>query len=589
MTSKAAKKAYQKSNGKGSRMTAKERRDADAAELDRQKKEFDKEKTAARAKAAREKKAEKTAKEKETRRKMGLPEPSKHVRASQPTISRFVRSGSKRTWHDLDEITEDSDGTLDDLLGGMGQPPAKRAADNNSDDEFGEFPLSSPEMLERLDSPPVSIKEEKVVSNPTSTKKHKVSAPKLRKSSPLKPALPDKNHSVLGSSEQRAVPPPLKKELSDSEFGDFPSLSQCDILERLASSATPPIQGSAATPQAHSAKNRLPNKVQVEKKSKSVSAVTSSKELPVDNSQELADMAATQLLSEAADAVFKSARTDSTPKSQPLKLSSRLSAGSSIHNAATAKNVVTTQERHMPTKAAKSDRPALTERPVNMPPPPIPSKTTKSISFAASPDKSRPAPRSVVRSFPRTPLNMPPSATQAFLEEHIDDFFPSPSQQIRELLEDVDDMPSNTQVAREISPLKPARDDALRDLFSTQDVNLSAEDIVEITTPSRAPKGLAEPPPAPASMPGHPTKHESTKDVPREKRRFFEEKDEDLLQAAIHESKMLAAAQKAQKATPIKEPPMRTRGALQRALSEASDYGFDDDFSGCSQELLALP
>jgi hypothetical protein len=190
---------------------------------------------------------------------------------------------------------------------------------------------------------------------------------------------------------------------------------------------------------------------------------------------------------------------------------------------------------------------------------------------------------------PKTPLNMPPSATQAFLEEHIDNFFPSPSQQIRELLEDVDDMPSNTQVAREISPPKLARDDALRDLFSTQDVSLSAEDMEEIITPSRAPQHHADPAPAPATVPGDPTIRGSTKNVPREKRRFFEEKEEDLLQAAIHESKMLAAAQKAQKATPVKEPSMRTRGALQRALSEASDYGFDDDFSDCSQELLALP
>jgi len=569
-------------------MTAKERRDADAAELERQKKEFEKQKAAARAKAAREKKAEKAAKERETRRKMGLPEPSKHVRASQPTISRFVRSGSKRTWDELDDITEDSDGTLDGLRGGIEEPPAKRAAGNNSDDEFGEFPLSLPEILERLDSPAVSVKAEKVISKPPSPKIHKASAPKVRKSSPLKPAPSEMSRSALPSSKQRVIPPPLKKELSDSEFEDFPSLSQCDILERLASSATPPIQGNVAVPQVAPLKNRIPHKVQIEKKSTTVSAVAFSEEFPVDDSQKVADMAASQLLSEAADAISRSTRAGSASNPQPTKITSRKSAGTPVQRA-NPKNVVGTQEGQFLSNATTSAGPALKERPVNMPPPPIPLKAKKAISFAASPNISHPTPRRVTNPIPKKPLNMPPSATQAFLEEHIEDFFPSPSQQIRELLEDVDDMPSNTQVAREISPLKPARVDALEDLFSTQDVSLSAEDMEEITTPIRALQHQAKAASAPAPVPEHGSKSEPTKNVPREKRRFFQEKDEDLLQAAIHESKMLAMTQKLQKTTPAKETPMRTRGALQRALSEASDYGFDDDFSGCSQELLALP
>lgn len=155
MTSKAAKKAYQKAQ-RGPRMSAAERRRAEAAELAAQKKEFERDKNAAKAKAAREKKAAKAQAERETRRKMGLPEPSKFVRASQPTISRFVRSGSKRNWEELDDITEDSDGTVQ-------SSPKPVPGNDDSDDEFGQFPsLSQSSILEELDSSLVSMKEEKL-------------------------------------------------------------------------------------------------------------------------------------------------------------------------------------------------------------------------------------------------------------------------------------------------------------------------------------------------------------------------------------------------------------------------------------------
>jgi hypothetical protein len=46
-------------------------------------------------------------------------------------------------------------------------------------------------------------------------------------------------------------------------------------------------------------------------------------------------------------------------------------------------------------------------------------------------------------------------ATQTFLEDHLNEFFPSPSQEIRELLGDIDDIPTDTQIARELEPVIP--------------------------------------------------------------------------------------------------------------------------------------
>lgn len=96
MTSKQVKKAYKEANKKP-RISKAEQRRLDLAEQERIRKEFEKEKQAARAKAARERKKEKELAQKEARRRNG--KPLVDVRPSQDTISRFVRgngTGKKR-------------------------------------------------------------------------------------------------------------------------------------------------------------------------------------------------------------------------------------------------------------------------------------------------------------------------------------------------------------------------------------------------------------------------------------------------------------------------------------------------------------
>ncbi|KFY00950.1 hypothetical protein V490_01143 [Pseudogymnoascus sp. VKM F-3557] len=132
----------------------------------------------------------------------------------------------------------------------------------------------------------------------------------------------------------------------------------------------------------------------------------------------------------------------------------------------------------------------------------------------------------------------PPTSTQLFLADHLDDFFPSPSQELRELLEDIedDDIPSNTQVAREIGrecvvarpalvePAQPILDDDFP-WASSQNFVFSSQELRELESPIKA-----SPVPAPPPTPW---------DVRRARKpRFFVEKEEDLFAAAIHESKL---------------------------------------------------
>jgi hypothetical protein len=132
----------------------------------------------------------------------------------------------------------------------------------------------------------------------------------------------------------------------------------------------------------------------------------------------------------------------------------------------------------------------------------------------------------------------PPTSTQLFLADHLDDFFPSPSQELRELLEDIedDDIPSNTQVAREIGrdnvvvrpalvePAQPMLDDDFP-WASSRDFMFSSQELRELESPIKA-SPVSAPPPTPW-------------DVRRARKpRFFVEKEEDLFAAAIHESKL---------------------------------------------------
>jgi len=125
-----------------------------------------------------------------------------------------------------------------------------------------------------------------------------------------------------------------------------------------------------------------------------------------------------------------------------------------------------------------------------------------------------PAPRSSSRGTLPGEAVSAPSSTQLFVLDYIDELFPSPSQQARELLED------------EVSP-NPAL------FFSTQDITLSSQDLRELestaTTPSRVERAQPYPAPSEREVP-QPGNHAPEETMPADehpegrsppKKRFF--------------------------------------------------------------------
>ncbi|KAI0382778.1 hypothetical protein F5Y04DRAFT_252322 [Hypomontagnella monticulosa] len=99
MTTKQAKKAYQKAN-RGPKLSKAEQRRQELFEQDRIRKEFEKEKNQARARAARDKKREKEEKERAEKKRKGLP--LVEVHPSQDTIAWFVRGQKKKNQENQD-------------------------------------------------------------------------------------------------------------------------------------------------------------------------------------------------------------------------------------------------------------------------------------------------------------------------------------------------------------------------------------------------------------------------------------------------------------------------------------------------------
>ncbi|KAH7260323.1 hypothetical protein B0J15DRAFT_284102 [Fusarium solani] len=134
MTSKQVQKAYKSAN-KGPKLTRAEIWKQEKAEQERIRKEFEREKAAAKAKVVREKKKEKELAEKAEKRKKGLP--LVNVRPSQETISWFVRGngGSKKRdakgkdvekADTIEEETDPTETTAEDTIDEEAQQPAKR-------------------------------------------------------------------------------------------------------------------------------------------------------------------------------------------------------------------------------------------------------------------------------------------------------------------------------------------------------------------------------------------------------------------------------------------------------------------------------
>ncbi|QSZ36288.1 hypothetical protein DSL72_007414 [Monilinia vaccinii-corymbosi] len=274
MTSKQAKKAYQKAN-RTPRISKAEQKRQDAQELARHRKAYEKEKAAVKAKAAREKKAAKALEQKEDRKRLGIPEPSRHVRASQSRISMFIKQGNKRLRETSNMGDESEDTMCDDL---DESPPAKRVAHGYTKGEV-ETPSKpiAPDDFEYEREPP---------------KKH-----------PSKKNFDDSRDNLAK---------PIAPDDSEDEFGDFPPLSDNDISfldigsmhsnpanaiygkPGFAGLARSPLHEPAASPKDE---QELPQMKNFERE-----------QMSPDDLSQLEDMLESQIHSEAADAARKSDR-----------------------------------------------------------------------------------------------------------------------------------------------------------------------------------------------------------------------------------------------------------------------------------------
>ena len=539
MTSKAAKKAYREAT-KLPKVSKAEQRRIEAAEIARQKKEYEKEKATAKSKAAREKKLKKEADERAKRKELGLPEPSRFVRPSQPTIKTFVKSGAgrKRSWEEVDRREEDD---ADNGIEGDNECESKQQAKNTAkrtvleqvgeDSEFGDFPPFS-----QADLPTLFVESE------------------------------DTSRTVpIGSSPRRS---PIAS--IESQF------SQCEATDNF-------LKVDQVKLDAERAKSQLMTKAML------------AKTIPTSVHQYQSPTTVPNT------ALSSHGRITDTLAISPCNLPRR--------NA--LKTTTQTIQRNWPSKLA--DESSRTMRPPavpmtvnrlrsriplrdvsrNMVPPPRP-PNAKAVT---STTKVRTKSEQIVG---QQNFSMPPPSTLAFLEAHLEDFFPSPSQQVRELFEDIDDMPSNTQIAREIDveqerdvarpPIAPVsmpttqpliEDEALH-FLSSQDLEISSQDLRDIDTPSKPVQRDALP-----KAVTNPHRFETEKippppPTPRLKPRFFEEKEDDLLYAALHESLLLA------KQTTQGSSPRRSQRVLRRTRSVRTDHGGDDYGSDIDADLLAL-
>ncbi|KAI9650590.1 hypothetical protein NHQ30_000608 [Ciborinia camelliae] len=603
MTSKQAKKAYQKAN-RTPRISKAEQKQRDAEELARHRKAYEKEQAAAKAKAARDKKAAKALEQKEERKRLGIPEPSRHVRASQSRISMFIKQGNKR----LRETENNGEESEDTLCGDLDEePPTKRVAHDNSQDE--DKALSKPTAPRDFEyDEETSIKQ---LANNNFEYKEEISAePIVPDNSEDEfgdfPPLSDNDISLLDTSSMHSTPvnaisgrprsaellrPPFHK--STAPFNYEPELPRMKNFEREQMSPEDPFQlecmlDSQIRSEAEDAAGRSDCKQAVSIKEDRVirddmrhTASTSNKDtsaerellwhapinfrhdLPVKstngNPQLALPMApAVKVLQHKQKNSFsnlslvghqsdhlsnkntniapiprpnsrpdfqasaislplskKSLEIDPSPfkkitSTSPDRTSSRITGvgrqvlQESSFNSAGSKSLYVEsrphkfptltplkqqqyQSRKSPVQASTSvshTRSPLQERSINMGPPPLPRKSKLGMPLAPSLET-----RQIVNSF-----SLPPSSTQAFLESHLDEFFPSPTQEARELCEDSIIYRSSTSLktgsAIQTHNQKPEDmndtvDDDFGGMLSTQELKMFSQGWETANSPSR--------------------------------------------------------------------------------------------------------
>ncbi|KAI1259108.1 hypothetical protein F5Y18DRAFT_318025 [Xylariaceae sp. FL1019] len=423
MTTKQVKKAYQKAN-KGPKLSKAEQRRQELFEQDRIRKEFEKERSQARARAARDKKKDKEERERADKKKKGLP--LVNVRPSQDTIAWFVRAKPKRQAQDEGDTRS---GSKDDQ---PGLDEGERNEDNTQSQQSQQSldleahcsapPNKKPRLdtLNKENSPPVDVARDGPAASPVRDIEGAVGLTKPSSSVPLlSNELP-----IVRVEPAKDEPPAPTANGTDPVIADFEPVSAVDDLE----------EHKAFTGQ-----------------QKALSKSESFSSVDFDEQSVLEELAQAESVLEKLqyegqrkpeDRQHASPPTAPPPRKPPEEHVSPARLG--IRHLSTNSNSPAPSMMPPPVPSSRAFRHPKTP----MGPPAPKFRPCQSVStdrhtrpqFVKSPfshTKSAPAflPRHAAISDQFEEGNLP-SSTQLFMMNNLDDFLPSPSQEMREIFEE---------------------------------------------------------------------------------------------------------------------------------------------------------
>lgn len=508
MTSKQAKKLYRQKS-KGPKLSKAEQRRIDLMEQDRIRKEFEKEKAQARARTARDKKKAKEDKERDEKRRKGLPLVDVHP--SQDVISRFINrlgSGARNNIR-LDAVQEadsesatEADSDLDVQNEPCEEPKVYHAHDHNGKapgkenedptDAVGDSAARAPKRR-KLGQPGRNLLDRMIhiPSQPSVAAVARV-AQEMEKESWSRPSSVDTDDPDTETMLEDQLIADVELASSKSATRSSPnrqSPAKEHVLSRVQAPSHAPLPPRAPPPPPPPP--HPPSRAQPPQPQK-----MQARQLPAGARNPLGHVA--QAGARPTENAFKKPAPPFVPLGKQ---------GHAMKCAGAAKSPA-------PPKFKPASGPAIPRSgmPRFLPKPtkaaPVPGPVQASPTYAGS---RRPAIKTA---------DAFPTSTQLLVMNHVDELFPSPSQEARELYEDQQPpktakLPSGqpsladkpklfTDERNEyqdgrlssiapIQPMPPSRGQASGNVppefpfLATQDLILSSQDIAEIDTPSKVP------------------------------------------------------------------------------------------------------
>ncbi|KAI1503295.1 hypothetical protein F5X99DRAFT_375591 [Biscogniauxia marginata] len=423
MTSKQAKKAYRESN-KAPKLSKAERRRQELFEQDRIRREFEKERNQARARAARDKKKEKEEQERAERKKKGLPLVA--VRASQDTIARFVRPNVK-TKKPSEQPSKESPGAQSNEDNSP-EPPttsAERKDPHRCASSSAEENPEPPAKRQRLNRPLQDEMDKG--SSPSSSKPRsqrevdEVTIPPV----PVNPTEKAGGASEKSSSTTEHIDEQLPTELIESTRDPYEEQGGGQHKEiKIPRDSDIPVEPPPAKPSRPSCPEIEASKSLARTE---LAARDNARSIPTP--RPLQDISINEV----------NARAIKPPPDATLGQGKQVIAQQPLTTPPV--QILRKSQTSAPTPQA------FRYPKTSMPPPPIPPKfkvpKPAPVSGPRTPQFLKPIskPQTATKSgqhfiTPSGQEELPPTSTQLFMFNHLDDFFPSPSQEVRELFEE---------------------------------------------------------------------------------------------------------------------------------------------------------